>query len=593
MRIFFDKSRLKWLERFEAMEDEVGIKVFLNDLIDQYNIQNYSKKIDDENGEVWQYNKPDKRVTKLENNREIKDTFSLSTIIICSEVIRNGTILSEEKLESFWQRLQQISNLSFPKSKEEVGVEECAICGLIAVLLENNDWLEKYPDRKEWCIKKICNILSCPLGPTEFNNSVSFHCKYPWSNFHTRIIPKLWARNPDSPELRQFIAMLVMDYNYETVEIMSRECSKFREILGDNFKQLQHFIHLWSVTKKRLEFDSKFDLNTWIQEEFKSFINGSMIKEIQKWDEIEYEVPFNRINPIEGGKTRIRRIPGLDLTLIESAYDWLSSLDYAVNDDERLEWINFWNENLQYTLKLLGDSIEDDREIEGTTSSWDRWVFSHVCALILELKPSECPMNFWEPILNLGVTGKHWIKAFFVYWFSSGLHKKEKSNAFLTEWNRMIEYAFSSPRWDPEKNKGSEKIWCSLIGFDHIVRDLWTADQKYLIKQMYSQYERWAKKYLNRTYCSSEFISFIQMPGAEYLALDGLIWLDEAATDGFWNNQEIQKKLPPFLEMVWTSYQSRIRQRREYFESFKNLLKGLAETQNQYAMELQDRILIG
>jgi len=211
----------------------------------------------------------------------------------------------------------------------------------------------------------------------------------------------------------------------------------------------------------------------------------------------------------------------------------------------------------------------------------------------LELKPVECPKGFWKPILNLGATGKYWVENFLLHWFYYGLQKRDKSNIFLTEWNFMIEYAFSSPQWDLEKSFRAREIWCSLIGVSFRIRNLWAAEQRYLIKQMYNQYERWAKKYLNRTFCSSEFISFIQMPGAEYLALDGLIWLDEAATDEFWNNQEIQKKLPQFLEMVWISYQSRIRQKKDYFESFKNLLKGLAETQNPYAMELQDRISIG
>lgn len=202
-------------------------------------------------------------------------------------------------------------------------------------------------------------------------------------------------------------------------------------------------------------------------------------------------------------------------------------------------------------------------------------------------------MSFWEPILNLGVTGKQWIKTFFIYWFSNGLQNKEKSNTFLTEWNLMIEYAFSSPRWDSGKNRGSEEIWFSLMGINCVNYDLWNAEQRHIVKRMHSQYERWAKKYLCSIYCSIKFISFIQTPGAKYLALDGLVWLDKVATNGFWNNREIQKKLPPLLETAWTSYQSRIRQKKEYFESFKNLLKGLAETQNPYAMELQDRISIG
>jgi hypothetical protein len=211
----------------------------------------------------------------------------------------------------------------------------------------------------------------------------------------------------------------------------------------------------------------------------------------------------------------------------------------------------------------------------------------------LELEPSEYPRSFWEPILNLGATGKDWVEEYLFYWFFYGTSKRDKANNFLIEWNSMIEYAFSTPKWDLEKSLWSKEIWCSLMGISYRIRDLWTAEQRSLLKHMYNQYERWAKKYLDRTYCSSEFISFIKMPGAEYLALDGLIWLEEVATAKFWDNKEVQKNLPSLLEIVWTSYQLKIRQKKKYFESFKNLLKGLAETQNPYAMELQDRISIG
>lgn len=590
MRNFFENTRIKWLERFEEMNDEDEMKHFLQELIALYDIQNLSKERDNENKKTWEYNKPYKETAKIENSSDAEDSFNLSTTLIkCSNILIKGQVLSEEELEGLWQDAKRISNFTSSNSNEEVEINRYIIYELIAIFFENNHWIEKYPDRNEWCIKKILSILSDPPEPVKYDNLVSIY-KFSWANLYVRIIPKIWASNPESQKLRQYIAILAMDSDYKIIETLFRESSKYRKTLGDNLKQLQHFIHLWSVAKTRLRSDSNFDISIWIEEEFTSFTNGSMTKEIPKWEKIEFKVPFNRGKPKGEGKTRNRLVPGLDLNLIKSAYNWLLSLDDAINENERLEWINFWKENLQYTLRILGNDIGDDEEIEGDPSSWDKWVFCHISIVILELKPSECPRDFWEPVLNLGVTGRDWVKNFLNYWFYNGIQKRDRSNTFLTQWSSMIDYALSSPKWNLEKDFRSREIWCNLIGLDDVVRDLWTAEQKYLIKQMHNQYKRWAEKNLSRTYCSSEFISFIQMPGAEDLVLDGLIWLDEVATDGFWNNQEIQKKLPPLLEMVWTSYQSRIRRKKEYFESFKNLLKGLVETQNPYAMELQDRI---
>jgi len=603
IRLFLEQVRSNWSRRLEILEEGDELKDYLEQLVAQYNIKNYKVQKHPEHGDIWVFEPPEKlrveneKILKNISERQLLLTFPLN----CRQILDAGQPLLPENLEQFWNILQRVSGLT-PPADIEPGVinVEAAICGGVAVLLHfHRDWLEQYPEREEWCMNQLLKTIHNPPKAGKFDveeNASDYH----WDSFCAQVLPLLWAEDPDLPILRECVASLATSYHYKTVAILINSAAKHRSRLGESFKQLQHFLLRWAATRwkwKRTRHEKRpFDVEAWLQREVKAFVKGSISPQIPPLEELAVEEHLRKYSRSGYYKRRPRQSPGLDLELIQAAYAWLPSLDQAASETERAEWIAFWKEALGCTLRMLGEETGDDEEIDGTPYDWDRWVFDHIAPLIMELRPTEHPKDFWKPILTLGPPGHYWIKDFLREWFLNGLRSERDRDVFVLEWRAMAEFAFFSPKWDFDLISHRfhlEEMWCHMMGFDWIVSDMWSAAQKPIVRQMHDIYERWGRAHLKRARCAVPFIAFLKQPAAEEILLDGIIWLEKAASqadDQFWSERNIQESLASLLDVCWRSHQSRLRQHQTSFGAFMNLLKSLADHQNTLAMELQDRM---
>ena len=293
-------------------------------------------------------------------------------------------------------------------------------------------------------------------------------------------------------------------------------------------------------------------------------------------------------------RSKEKQSPGIDLYLIQSAYSWLPALEVATSEVERAEWITFWKSALGCTISMYGVETEDEEEFEIEPFwKWDEWIIEHIIPLILELHITENSKDFWQPILSLGRRTSFLIERFLNEWFRHGLNSEPASEGFIREWRAMIEFVFSSPHW----NRNSfylEEAWCSLMGFREFVYDMWNEAQKPTVRRMHDLYERWAHQHLTESRCAVKFIIFLKQPAAEEILLDGFIWIEKAVTQAskrFWRERDIESRLASLLEQSWRCHEARLRQRKDSFSAFKNLLKKLADFQNPLALEIQQRIV--
>jgi hypothetical protein len=432
---------------------------------------------------------------------------------------------------------------------------------------------------------------------------------------------------------------------YKTVEILFTAMAEHRHHLGAHFKQLQHFLLRWAAAKwkwQRLPFTAmaehrhhlgahfkqllhfllrwaaarwkwqrflskeeiRLELEEWRHRAIQAFVTQSITAEVPHWEEIVVQTQSRQAGPPEYVKRRrgIKKIrsqqdSGLDLPLIQAAYSWLPTLDQAVSESERAEWISFWKEALDCLLRRLATDTADEEEIPGTPYEVDHWVLDRIAGLITQLRHAERPADFWGPILSLGTPGHSWVQTFLREWFVCGLRSEPASDAFVREWRAMLEYAFFSPKWSFDSAKRwfkLEEMWCALIGVDWTNHPLWMVSQKPVVKRMYEFYERWADRYLHRPRCAQAFIAFLTQPAAEEIFLDGLVWLEKATRqsgDRFWNEHGLQEALVSLLDMCWRSHKERLRQQATAFNAFKMLLKTLADFQNPVALEIQQRVV--
>jgi hypothetical protein len=547
-RPFFGEARSHWQSRLNESNRRDALSDYLEKLIARFDISNWKTQNHPEHGEIWAFEPP-----------------------------------------------------PMLRMKSEVNVED-AVCGGVAVLLQfHRDWLKQYPERKEWCVKQLINIIQNPPEAGTFESETDA-IDWRWDSFCAQIIPLLWAEDPDSPIFRECVAVLAASYYYKTVEILFCSAAKVRSHLGESFKQLQHFLLRWAVARwqwDRTRYTREPHVNAvaWLQREIKAFVKKSIPAQIPPWDKLVIRKPPRKRNQAGHQGRRSRQSPDFDIELIQAAYTWLPSLDQATSEIERAEWINFWKEALGCTLQMFGGEIGADERIAGTPYNWDLWVFAHIAPLTMELRPTESPEDFWKPILGLGVPGHYWVKYFLREWFMNGLRPERSRDAFVREWRTMVEFAFFSPKWNFDLVSHRlylEEMLSQLMGFDGAISDMWNVVQKPVVKRMRDMYERWANAHLKRSRCAISFIAFLKQPAAEEILSDGLIWLEKAAIpadDHFWGERNIQEELASLLDICLRSHQSKLNQQQPFSNAFKNLLKKLADFQNPLALEIQQRIV--
>jgi hypothetical protein len=215
MRPFFEQARLQWIARLQAAEEGNEFKDYLEKLIAQYDIKNYEVQSHPEHGEMWVFSPPE--ALRLKSETFQKDTeeerLLLHLPIRCRQILDAGQPLQHDILEQFWDRLQHISQFPPPTDDDSEGDRvEDAICGGVAVLLKfHRQWLRQEPAREEWCVQQLLTTVRNP-PKTGRQDHESAHVTRKWEQFCAQVLPLLWIDAPNSPDLRECIALLVTSH---------------------------------------------------------------------------------------------------------------------------------------------------------------------------------------------------------------------------------------------------------------------------------------------------------------------------------------------------------------------------------------------
>lgn len=602
---FFEPVKLQWQEEINKLSQNDQKRQFLQVLISWFDISNFTYSEDKEKRGYIAYNPPPQIVNNyIENEepliQEANNRLQLQNFIFnCAELLKNRDKSKDFDSNAIWEKLFEIStdqryNISLDYVSKDDG-----ICGGCAVLLLiYPEYLKKNPDKEKWCKEQILNILN---NPSQFQNPLDSEeniVDFRWDSFCAWGLPHIWAEHLKAPRIREFILRLATDYHYKTVEILFESCGEIRENLGEHFKELEHFILLWSAAKNRLKFSqlegTSFDTDHWLDINASKFIDGKLSAKFPKLENIE-----NKDNKIKlrfsnyGKRTRLHLL-GFDLETIEAAFNWRKSLKNTLNPKERTEWIEFLKELLEFTLKQFGELNSNETEYDGSPNKWDQWLFSRIAYNIAELQPHENAQELWLPILNLGTECHAWIEGFLSNWGMNLYYFKDNPEHFIREWKSMVDFAQSSPKWNYEETENIsdlDDMWCKLLDLDFISSDKWDNSQKDFVNNIFPIYQKSAPIILKRKKITDKFIAFLNTPAAEDLRNDGLIWIYTASIEvgsSYWNNRKMNARLASLLNLCWKYQSSKFSEKPESFEVFKKLLKILADRQVPLAYAILD-----
>ncbi len=609
MKEYFEDVLSKWRLEYEALEDNHYLKNYLEKLIAQYDSRNWQKKIHPQYGECFEFVPPKELREKSE--KYAKDSEMERLLLYwpmqCSQILKDKLPLKIDELESIWPIIQKLykMELSADLIKKDIKKED-AICGCIAVIfILQREWLRDNLEYENWCINYIIETIKNPIQFDVDDSSFSI-TYWTWDYFCALVIPYIWAEDTESKDIRNCMLLMLRFPRYSTVQALFKSAIDNRVNLGLNLNQIQNYILAYSGAKWLYDHTkhlgkSQFKLDRWFNKEKIIFIKNKYPKELLSWDKLmpkdSYWNRLIRRRKYPRQYSQLQELPNLDLYLIQNAFSYLPDLKDAIDDFQRTQWIKFWKESLNYMLAIISERTKDNDEINGTPYDWDRWVLRRISRLLLELDNSENQELFWKPILDLGCSAHYWINDYFQEWFNNGLNDTTNSKIFLSIWSKMFEHADSSPKWSRKKERKGyycNEIWCSLMGFDYICMDIWSADKATIVKEMKDYFARWANRNLLYADCIKAFATFLKQPAAILIRLDGIIWLDigcKSIDTYYWEKSDFQEKLVSLLSACWKDDENNIRNNQDVLNSFNNLLNKLVELQNQTAMELHDLII--
>lgn len=590
VQTFLQSAAEEWKQRLQGLADG-DTDGRLEPLIPKFEIENY-REIADEGGNTYLvYHQPaalqEKYAPRL---KEINEQGQLRDFVMkCRQILDGQLSLDEVGLEQFWQEFQAVSLIPDQEQPEPLFFSNRnARCAGAAVIIElHSKWVGQDLKRLMWCREQLIESVVNPPGYLDGDLEDFAGDDWVWDSFCARAIPTIWQQQPNSSELRECVGVLATGHHRNSISSLLWSASRYREVLGDNFRQLQHLLLRYAsvyllLDRNNLHYNPDFDWTRWRLQQVDAFVNGDISPHIPPWTDIiqqEY---------VPSGRFQLK--PALDTLFVNAAYSWLPELSEAVDEKERSEWIDFWKQSLSY-------SLENHTSADFPYPA-DRWVLSRIPGVIVNMQSSENPQSLWEPILSLAADKKHWVETFLDDWFAYGLRCPSSADNFRQRWIDMIEYCFESELWDADRSRKwhvTLDLWTRLMGLWVSTEgsELWNETKADFVLAMLDYLERWCSMFLKYGHCAQRYAAFLAQPAAASIRVRSLVWLESGAKAGgdyWWKEREVADSLARVLTVVWNSQQSELKQHQLAFAAFMSFFSRLTAQLNPIALELESRM---
>jgi nucleoside phosphorylase len=608
MRAFFEQTRQRWETRF-LVNSEDEIRDFLQQLILSFDINNYQIQQDSEYGNIIINTKVNDlqadRADELRNNE-----FNLLILIFpmrCRMYLNRQETLTENDIEQFWEQVQQIISIgdgddSYQNNQYTPSKIAACVCGGIAVLFHFfRNWLAQYPERKQWCLDYIRDIVLDP-PPSEPFDLPESPADSTWDCFVAEALPLIWAEDKDNEEARYLIARMVFARHYKAVNILFCRCAELRSILFEDFTRLRRLLFAWAFVRNRIAFVEGFkiereliqqfseEVNKWEEEQLEAFVKAVTPSTIYTWRLMDESDRFRAID-----ETIPRRQYDLDFQLIQAAHAWLPTLDKVTNAEERCNIIEFWSEALSYVMRRVSVSGEGNQWHSENfyPNKLERWVLEGVGIAILYMDLNEQPEKLWQSILDLPQAAHYWSEILMQTFHQYGLQQTSIPLNYVATTRAILNYVLPRESADFKWSYHAE-VWEELIGIGRFSIDKWDERHSSLIKEMRCLFEDWFRRIPISKHRIALFAKWLKKPVADPIRFKAILWFEEMLKQGkldyILKEKSITEALACLLNTIWVRDQNRLRQNKSVFEAFCHLLRLLTDQQDEIALELCRRI---
>jgi hypothetical protein len=621
-RPFFAAVRADWRRQLAESNSESG---HLRLIVERIDPANYTYPADGEEGEIsfaWPAEFARENEEHLQRTAEQQNLTSMP--YRCRKILDVAQPAGEDQLLPLLSWLQTLDERQ-PVASDDGDDEplqrlESVLTGGIAVLaVLHLGWLKADPIRIAWCRNKLQAIADNPPPIARFDSELSVGSER-WDAFAAECGVRLLADDPSDPLARKLAALGVTDFHYSTAGLTMTRAFAARRELGGEFHRLIALTLRWAalraVNVRGPDDTLQAEQKAWPARKaalIREFIDGTLPLQLPDIGRLNRDALAERealhrkrfpqyvgARQRRGRSRRAReKLPpellGFDERVLTAGFGWLN-VSAASSPEERARLLDLIRTFLDLVLANLPETDDPNhQEIDGLPTDFDGWVFSRAAEAIVVLSPAEGSALLWEPILNLGAPGHHWVERFYWNWFTDGVRAAASPQQFVTIWRTMIEFALASPRWD-RTTQGSyalDEMVFELLGFDSrwggfLQNPEYTAAVGFLSDVFSTAVGKWfAMQSVTRG-----FLRFVVQPAASRLLLPALSWLGpifSGLRDYGWRDG-VEEALVNYLRRCWELEGSRIANDAQLKQAFLALVATAVARGSHPALALSDQI---
>jgi hypothetical protein len=557
----------------------------------------------------------------------------------CRKWLDEGALLETDRLSQFWDQLQRIHALGSVRLEADASGRwpanfAHALAGGIAVLVcSHSAWLTQDAARSKWCRDLIAQMIFLQPAREEYDLPDSV-LDTTWDCFLAEALAEIWKTSPADQEVRFQVSQLLFAPHYVAIKHLFRRCALNRAALGADFNRLRYlafeaaqtrdrinFVHhiqrvpqpslpsrtwsgrllnrwpAWTAYRTRKLYPSwlspkqvaKFhqSVDQWAREKLTAFAEGTTPAQIGPWSEIGPSPHFETVD-----KARAAWSPDhkFDFRYIKAAHEWMLTSPYSIDLEDRAGSLAFWRNALIHVLAPL--SRPTNRSDYNHPGDEERWVLDGAAAAVLAMAPEDHPEELWSQILSLPEEADSWVEDFFRSLFRAALTRDHALDGFEKTVRAIFAIAVLRDDHGEKRWCRCDNVWDALIGIDHYTQSYWSEHHAALVKSLADLFEEWLAAAPSCSRRVATFAKWAERRAASPIRARATVWMEREIVRGAqsFDWSQAGDNIASLLDIAWRDDESGIRNDKEAFAAFRNLLQMLVNQQNRIALALVGRI---
>jgi hypothetical protein len=535
-----------------------------------------------------------------DSRRQVESLFSQLSFMRSANYhgIINGTEeVTEEQLGQFLSSARELTNEGDEQDRFE---EQCGVAA--AAILAHPRYLERHPGWKQLCREWLITACST-LKPSVRDYDPQEIDLSSWSNFCAEAVPVLWSEEPNAPDLRRALAVLVGAQENDTVLRLFRNLARHRARHPADFQRLLHlavwFSRMLVIANAR---PPQVDLVRGVDSAFErlltAFVNRSLPPLPSDWTSIASALPeeLTRTPPDSEGLAEPR---GVHITYLLTAWSWLykeadmttaPDREFLIDSVEKLEQLM-----LAGLYRTKTEPAAQAPHLYRAPTFTDHG--THLPALgaiyVLHASDSSTRRRLWEPWLRLSAVRHEWTEAFLEALYQLGLRAPAGRLSLRETLTELLDFALD-PKAAPASR--SAQVVRTLLGCsDEDTLSRWRTQHEPLATALRSHWDRWSERALATPENTQAFLSLLKTPAAKPVRVEALRWLTRVTPPQWLQGKtalhlNVQERLIGLLDLLWDEHRKELKQPGASREAFESLLGALVGLQNRRAIVLSQRL---